>query len=97
MAVKQKLSELADSYIGFIDYGVRAWLFAFFGYMSLTLLGMTHLIDKTVGAYLIIGVFWIMSLIWTYDYAKGYVPVWWLRLGYGKNSKAKIKLKNKDY
>lgn len=94
MSFKDKLIDITDSYVGFIDYGVRAWMFASISYILLSLLGMTHLLDKTVGAYLVVGTFWIMSLIWTYDYAKGYVPVWWLRLGYGKKSKAR--LKNKD-
>ncbi|KND22834.1 hypothetical protein AFK20_01685 [Enhydrobacter aerosaccus] len=92
MAVKQKLSELADSYIGFIDYGVRAWFFAFFAFLTILVIERTGFFDMAG----ILLLYWLVSLIvvglWTRDYTRGYVPVWWLRLGYGKKAKARMKL-----
>lgn len=93
--MKQKISDLMDGFVGFMDYGVRAWLFAFVGYSIMAGLGYFHIISQITGLFAIMGVLWITSIIWTYDFARGYVPVWWLRLGYGKKAKARMILKNK--
>lgn len=92
MSIKQKISDFMDNYVGFIDYGVRAWFFAFFAFITILMIERTGYFDMAG----ILLLYWLVSLIvvglWTRDYTRGYVPVWWLRLGYGKKAKARMKL-----
>ena len=94
--MKKLVSDIAQWISSLMECSVRAFIVFLCSYLLLWVLIVTHSITSGWGFVYMAVTGMVSMFVLGYDFAKGYVPVWWLRLGYGKNSKARMELKNKD-
>lgn len=83
----KNFEELMDAYCAFIEYGVRGWLLfaasAFIAF-AITLFNASYdFVAATIMGMGFVAIVWF----WSRDYALGYVPKFWLRMGRRKLKK----------
>ena len=93
--MKKLVSNFALWLSSLMECSVRAFIVFLCSYLLLWVLIVTHSITSGWGFIYMAVTGMVSMFVLGYDFGRGYVPVWWLRLGYGEKSKARMKLKNK--